>query len=48
MLGTGLFALGIVAAILSVITNSVWMVVTAVALLVPGVFMLYQVGKSLP
>ena len=47
MLGTGLFALAIAAAIISVITNSVWMAGAAVALLVPAVSILYHVGKSL-
>jgi hypothetical protein len=47
MLGTALFGLGIIIAVLSVIASSVWMAVAAAALLVPGVLMLYQVGKSL-
>ena len=47
MLGTALFAIGIIVAVLSVIASSVWMAGAAVALLVPGVLMLYQVGKSL-
>ena len=42
-----LFALGIVAAIAFVATGSVWLVGAAVVFLVPGVVMLYQVGKSL-
>ena len=47
MLGTVLFALGILGALLFVITGSVWMGAAAVALLVPGIVMLYQVGKTL-
>jgi general stress protein CsbA len=47
MLGTVLFALGIMAAITFVVTDSVWLVGAAVVFLVPGVVMLYQVGKSL-
>ena len=47
MLGTVLFALGIMAAIASVAAGSVWLVVAALVFLVPGVVMLYQVGKSL-
>jgi membrane-bound ClpP family serine protease len=48
MLGTVLFALGIIGTVLSVITPSVWTGVAGVALLVHGIIMLYQVGKSLP
>ena len=47
MQGTVLFALGIIAAIASVATGSVWLVGAAVIFLVAGVVMLYQVGKSL-
>jgi hypothetical protein len=47
MLGTILFALGIIAAVLSVITGSVWVAGAAVAFLIPASIMLYQVGKSL-
>lgn len=46
MLGTILFALGIVLLVSSVITGSVWIGVAAAACLIPGVLMLYQVGKS--
>jgi len=42
-----LFALGIMAAIAFVATGSVWLVGAAVVFLLPGVVMLYQVGKSL-
>jgi hypothetical protein len=47
MYGTALFALGITAAIASVVTGSVWLVGAAVAFLVLGLLLLYQVGKSL-
>ena len=47
MQGTVLFALGIIAAIASVATGSLWLVGAAVVLLVPGVVMLRRVGKSL-
>ena len=47
MRGTVLFALGIMAAIALVATGSVWLVGAAVVFLVPGVVMLYHVGKSL-
>jgi hypothetical protein len=46
MRGTILFALGIGLAVTSVITGSVWVGVAAAACLLPGVWMLYQVGKS--
>ena len=48
MYGTALFALGIVAAIASVATGSVWLAGAAAAFLVLGLVLLYQVGKSLP
>jgi hypothetical protein len=47
MQGTALFALGIVAAVLALITFSGWLVGIALALLVPAVLMLRRVGKSL-
>ncbi len=47
MLGTVLFALGIVAAVISVVTGSAWIAGAGAALLIPGAVMLYQVGKSL-
>jgi hypothetical protein len=47
MLGTALFALGIVAGLFAVITGSVLMVAAAVVFLVPGILMLYQVGQSI-
>jgi hypothetical protein len=47
MLGTVLFAIGIIAAVLAVSTGSVWMVAPAAVFLVPGILMLYQVGKSI-
>jgi hypothetical protein len=48
MQGTLLFVLGIIGAIVSAVTGSVWEIVAAVIFLVAGVLMLYQVGKSLP
>jgi general stress protein CsbA len=48
MCGTVLFALGIIGAIASAVTGSVWVIVVAVVFLVAGVLMLYQVGKSIP
>jgi general stress protein CsbA len=48
MCGTVLFALGIIGAIASAVTGSVWVIVVAVVFLVAGALMLYQVGKSLP
>jgi hypothetical protein len=48
MWGTALFALGILAGISSVVTGSVWLIGGAVAFLVLGLVLLYQVGKSLP
>jgi hypothetical protein len=47
MYGTALFALGIVVAVASVLTGSVWLVATAVASLLLGIVLLCQVGKSL-
>jgi hypothetical protein len=47
MLGTALFVLGIIGAIAFAVTGSVWVAGAAVVLLVAGVLMLYQVGKSL-
>ena len=48
MQGTLLFALGIIGAIVSAVTGSIWLAVAAVVLLAAGVLLLYQVGKSLP
>jgi hypothetical protein len=47
MLGTVLFALGIIAAVISVIADSAWIAGAAAACLIPGAVMLYQVGRSL-
>jgi hypothetical protein len=47
MYGTVLFALGIVALIAALVTRSAWLVGAAAVGLVPGMVMLYQVGKSL-
>jgi hypothetical protein len=48
MLGTVLFAAGIMVAIAMAATCSVWLVGAAVIFLATGVVMLYRVGKSLP
>jgi fatty acid desaturase len=48
MYGTVLFLVGLIAAIASVVTRSLWLAVAAAVILVPGGAMLYQVGKSLP
>ncbi len=47
MYGTLLLAFGIIAAIAFAVTGSVWLIFAAVIFLVPGVVLLYQVGKSL-
>jgi hypothetical protein len=47
MYGTLLFALGILAVIVFVANGAVWLVGAAMFFLVPGVVMLYQVGRSL-
>ncbi len=47
MLGTVLFALGIIGVVLFLITRSNLVAVAAVACLLPGAIMLYQVGRSL-
>ena len=47
MLGTVLFALGMIGGALFLLTGSIWAGVAAVALLLPGIVMLYQVGKTL-
>lgn len=47
MLGTVIFALGIVAVIASVAAGSVWLAGAAVIVSAAGVVLLYQVGKSL-
>ena len=47
MQGTALFALGIIAAIAALVTGSVWLAGVAVVLVIPGVVMLLQVGRSL-
>ena len=48
MLGTGLFALGIIGAIASAVSGSIWLIGAAIVFLAVGVLMLQQVGKSLP
>ncbi len=47
MVGTALFAIGIVAVVASVITRSTVVVIAAAVLLVPAAVMLYEVGRSL-
>ncbi len=47
MLGTALFALGIVATVAFAMTRSVWLAGAALVFLGRGVMLLYQVGKSL-
>jgi hypothetical protein len=47
MQGTLLFALGLIAAVLSLILGSAWVAGAAVALLIPAVILLYRVGRSL-
>lgn len=47
MTGTVLFALGIITTIVFAARGSVWLVCAGIVLLVLGVIMLYQVGKSL-
>jgi fatty acid desaturase len=47
MLGTVLFLLGIIGAVFFVITGYIWTGVATLAVLVPGVIMLYRVGRSL-
>jgi hypothetical protein len=48
MQGTLLFALGILGAIVFAVTGSIWVAAGAAVLLLTGVLLLYQVGKSLP
>ena len=48
MQGTLLLALGFILAIAFAVSGSVWLIGVAGVLLVVGVVMLYQVGKSLP
>jgi hypothetical protein len=47
MYGTALLALGIMTAIASVVAGAVWLACAAVAILLPGLVLLYQAGKSL-
>jgi membrane-bound ClpP family serine protease len=47
MLGVALFGLGVLAMLAALVTGVLWLGVAAVVLLVPGVVMLYRVGKSL-
>jgi hypothetical protein len=48
MLGTVLFVFGSIGVVIFLITRSNWVAVAAVACLLPGAIMLYQVGRSLP
>jgi len=48
MLGTGLLAFGIIAAVAFLVDGSVWLVGVAVLCCVTAVVLLYQVGRSLP
>jgi 1,4-dihydroxy-2-naphthoate octaprenyltransferase len=48
MIGTVLFALGIVALVASVVFGSLWLGGVGLVTVVLGAVMLYQVGKSLP
>jgi len=48
MLGTGLLAFGIIAAVVFLVTGSFWLVAVAVVFCVCAVVLLYQVGRSLP
>ena len=48
MQGTLLFTLGILGAIAFAVTGSIWVAAAAAVLLLTGVLLLYQVGKSLP
>jgi hypothetical protein len=43
-LGTALFASGIIAGVLAVITGSIWTVAAAVVFLIPAILMLNRVG----
>ncbi len=47
MVGTVLFAIGIIGIVASLITRSTGIAAAAAALLVPAAVMLYQVGRSL-
>ena len=47
MYGTLLFLLAILAAITAAVLGSTWLGVVAVILLVPGVVILYRVGRSI-
>jgi len=47
MYGTLLFLLAILAAITAAVLGSTWLGVVAVIVLVPGVVILYRVGRSI-
>jgi hypothetical protein len=48
MLGTGLLAFGIIAAVAFLVTGSFWLVAAAALACVLAVVFLYQVGRLLP
>jgi hypothetical protein len=48
MLGTALFALGTIGAVVFPVMGYAWVGGVAVAVFLLGVILLYQVGKSLP
>ena len=48
MLGTALFAFGIIAGVAFLVTGSLWLVGAAALCCVLAVVLLYQVGRSLP
>jgi len=48
MLGTVLFAIGIIGAVIFALNGSLLIGLVALVCLVPGLIMLFQVGKSLP
>ena len=48
MLGTTLLVLGIVAAVIFLMTGSLWLVAIAALSCVLAIVLLYQVGRSLP
>ena len=48
MQGTVLFAIGIIGAVIFALNGSLWVGLVALVCLVPGLIMLFQVGKSLP
>jgi uncharacterized membrane protein len=47
MLGTALFALAIIAAVVFVLTGAIWLIAAALISFAIAVVLLYKVGKSL-